>query len=353
MAPPQLVGFQCFYGSRHVEMNERQKNAWSIYFTNKSIKKAHIVNSKCFCSKSQRKTKLRHSTWTPGQIKQKRDLSWLPGHERFLRLFATVRLRNFPDAWWEPLRNARIPYMTGHIMYIAWMHDWKDGWVCLVNWLDAWQYHPGNCFDAWLEMSCKMPEWMAGNVLWNAWIHDRKYLVNWLNACLGMSCKLPQWMIGNVLWYSWMHDWEYLVKCLYAWLGISCELPECMTGNVLWSSWMHDWEWIVNCLNAGQGMSCEVPGWECIYKFLNAWLGKYCELAGCMTVSSWNCLDAWLEMSCEVPGWECLFKCLNAWLGISCELAGCMTVQYYPGNCLDAWLEMSCEMPKFMTCNVL
>ncbi len=25
MAPPQLVGFQCFYGSRHVEMNERRK----------------------------------------------------------------------------------------------------------------------------------------------------------------------------------------------------------------------------------------------------------------------------------------------------------------------------------------
>ncbi len=185
MAPPQLVGFQCFYGFYHVEMNERRIECmiYMLYELKYKVRdhlvieKSQIVNSKYFCDKSQRKTKMRHSTWTPGQIKQKRDLSCLPGRERFLRLFATVRLWNWRDVWWEPLRNALI-----------------HGWEYRVYCLDAW-------LNRWLGMSCKIHEGMTGNILWIDWMHDK-----------------------NNLETDWMHHWKCLVQCLNAWQGISCEL---------------------------------------------------------------------------------------------------------------------------------
>jgi len=44
MAPPQLVGFQCFYGSRHVEMNERQKECMIyILYELKCKLRGHLV----------------------------------------------------------------------------------------------------------------------------------------------------------------------------------------------------------------------------------------------------------------------------------------------------------------------
>jgi hypothetical protein len=44
MALPQLVGFQCFYGSRHVEMNERRKECMIyILYELKCKVRGHLV----------------------------------------------------------------------------------------------------------------------------------------------------------------------------------------------------------------------------------------------------------------------------------------------------------------------